>query len=196
MDSKSRKQIERIAIEEKIVDAAVVIILEEGIEKLSIRKIAERIGYAVGTIYNYYKNKDDILTSISTRVFQEVMEEITTLLAKYPEQTPVEKLRACNRTFIRTMIKYPEKFKAVMMASRNDPIPEEGEEEAGIDLLQALINEGITEGCFTSANQHSAELMLIGLMGLVYHIVSTGLSGESAERMAEQYIEMLIQALN
>nr|WP_170924766.1 TetR/AcrR family transcriptional regulator [Enterococcus sp. 9E7_DIV0242]OTP15816.1 hypothetical protein A5888_002030 [Enterococcus sp. 9E7_DIV0242] len=80
MDSKTRKEKDRKLLEGKIVDAAVEIIAEEGFNRLSIRKIANRIGYAPGTIYNYYKNKDEILDYIYHTVYLEVVEEVKACL--------------------------------------------------------------------------------------------------------------------
>ncbi|AXH99386.1 TetR/AcrR family transcriptional regulator [Sporosarcina sp. PTS2304] len=53
----------------QIVDAAVVVIAENGYHQAQVSKIAKEAGVADGTIYLYFKNKEDILIS----VFQEKM---------------------------------------------------------------------------------------------------------------------------
>jgi TetR/AcrR family fatty acid metabolism transcriptional regulator len=53
----------------QIVDAAVIAIAENGYHHAQISKIAKQAGVADGTIYLYFKNKEDILIS----VFQEKM---------------------------------------------------------------------------------------------------------------------------
>jgi TetR/AcrR family fatty acid metabolism transcriptional regulator len=54
----------------QIVDAAVIVIAENGYHQAQVSKIAKEAGVADGTIYLYFKNKEDILIS----VFREKME--------------------------------------------------------------------------------------------------------------------------
>ena len=53
----------------QIIDAAVIAIAENGYHQAQVSKIAKQAGVADGTIYLYFKNKEDILLS----VFQEKM---------------------------------------------------------------------------------------------------------------------------
>ncbi|MGG0303185.1 TetR/AcrR family transcriptional regulator [Bacillus albus] len=55
----------------QIIDAAVIVIAENGYHQAQVSKIAKRAGVADGTIYLYFKNKEDILISL----FQEKMGE-------------------------------------------------------------------------------------------------------------------------
>ena len=53
-----------------VLDAAENIILEEGYQKLSARKISSRIGCAVGSLYNAYENLNDIFLRINQRTLK------------------------------------------------------------------------------------------------------------------------------
>jgi len=53
----------------QIIEAAVVVIAENGYHASQVSKIAKKAGVADGTIYLYFKNKEDILIS----VFEEKM---------------------------------------------------------------------------------------------------------------------------
>ncbi|PIC63597.1 TetR family transcriptional regulator [Sporosarcina sp. P13] len=48
----------------QIVDAAVIVIAENGYHQAQVSKIAKKAGVADGTIYLYFKNKEDILVSV------------------------------------------------------------------------------------------------------------------------------------
>lgn len=48
----------------QIVDAAVIVIAENGYHQAQVSKIAKEAGVADGTIYLYFKNKEDILVSV------------------------------------------------------------------------------------------------------------------------------------
>ena len=74
----------------QIIDAAVIVIAENGYHQAQVSKIAKQAGVADGTIYLYFKNKEDILISL----FQEKM---GTFIEKVEEklegkQTAAEKL--------------------------------------------------------------------------------------------------------
>ena len=65
LNSRKEKRIERVRGE--IMDAAVKIISEKGFKNTTTKEIAIKADVAEGTIYNYFKNKDDILMSIIER---------------------------------------------------------------------------------------------------------------------------------
>ena len=49
------------AIRKVILDAAYKIGMEEGIEKITARRIGTEIGYSTGVIYYHFQNKQEIL---------------------------------------------------------------------------------------------------------------------------------------
>lgn len=51
----------------QIQDVAARILAEHGYEKLTMRGVARRCGMAVGTIYNYYSCKDDVVRDVMLR---------------------------------------------------------------------------------------------------------------------------------
>ncbi|PID25024.1 TetR/AcrR family transcriptional regulator [Sporosarcina sp. P7] len=63
----------------QIVDAAVIVIAENGYHQAQVSKIAKEAGVADGTIYLYFKNKEDILISVfreKMAIFVENIKEI------------------------------------------------------------------------------------------------------------------------
>lgn len=61
MRTSERKLKHREEVRASILEAAEEIVLKEGWEALSIRKIAEAIDYSVPVIYNYFINKEALL---------------------------------------------------------------------------------------------------------------------------------------
>ncbi len=54
---------------EKIIEAAIDLIAENGYKGASVRKIAAKVGIRESAIYNHFKNKEDILKSIFSEIF-------------------------------------------------------------------------------------------------------------------------------
>jgi TetR/AcrR family fatty acid metabolism transcriptional regulator len=75
-----------------IADAAVEVFAEKGFHQARVSDIARRAGVADGTIYLYFKNKEDLLLCI----FEEKMEVLLTGLVDVLDAVddPLEKIRA------------------------------------------------------------------------------------------------------
>ncbi|MFE8696946.1 TetR/AcrR family transcriptional regulator [Cytobacillus sp. FJAT-53684] len=74
----------------QIIDAAVIVIAENGYHQAQVSKIAKQAGVADGTIYLYFKNKEDILISL----FQEKMGNFVEMIEEKiaGKETAAEKL--------------------------------------------------------------------------------------------------------
>jgi AcrR family transcriptional regulator len=82
----------------RILDTALNIIIEEGFNNLSVRKIASRLGVTATTIYNYYTNKDEINLMIRIRGFEKLYDLLTKRSA--PVNDIEDKLKAMVRAYI------------------------------------------------------------------------------------------------
>lgn len=60
----------------QIIDAAVIAIAENGYHQAQVSKIAKQAGVADGTIYLYFKNKEDILISLFHEKMGSLVEQI------------------------------------------------------------------------------------------------------------------------
>lgn len=74
----------------QIIDAAVIVIAENGYHQAQVSKIAKQAGVADGTIYLYFKNKEDILISLFEEKMGNFIEEIDQMIAG--KGTAIEKL--------------------------------------------------------------------------------------------------------
>ncbi|MBP1968839.1 TetR/AcrR family fatty acid metabolism transcriptional regulator [Virgibacillus natechei] len=60
----------------QIIEAAVIVIAENGYHASQVSKIANKAGVADGTIYLYFKNKEDILVSVFEEKMGQFIERI------------------------------------------------------------------------------------------------------------------------
>ena len=74
----------------QIIDAAVIAIAENGYHQAQVAKIAKQAGVADGTIYLYFKNKEDILISLFEEKMGTFVEKIDEKIAG--KKTAAEKL--------------------------------------------------------------------------------------------------------
>jgi len=99
---------EKNVIRDRILDVAAELISEEGFNKLSMRKIASRLGVTATNIYYYFANKDEINVMIRTRGFHMLYEKQRTEYERY--QSPVDRFRALVWVFVNFGINYPDYY--------------------------------------------------------------------------------------
>lgn len=56
---------------QKIIDAAILVFARDGLEKGRIADIAKEAGIGKGTVYEYFRSKDEIFLAIETGIFEE-----------------------------------------------------------------------------------------------------------------------------
>lgn len=79
--------------ERDILEAAVDIFAGHGFHKAKISQIAEQAGVATGSVYLYYKNKDDILIKIYNSLWEKLYNELLAITAN-EALSPIEKIDA------------------------------------------------------------------------------------------------------
>ena len=71
---KRPSQSRSIATVEAIFDATIQVLLRIGLERLTTTKVAERAGVSVGTLYQYFPNKEALLMAVLERHLSRVVE--------------------------------------------------------------------------------------------------------------------------
>lgn len=83
---------------EKILDIAAEIIMEDGYQNLSMRKIGSRIGMTAANLYNYYSNKDELNIAIRTRAGKILYKALYT--AYETGSSVFERIRLMSKAYI------------------------------------------------------------------------------------------------
>ncbi len=74
-----------------ILQAAQDLFLEEGFEQFSMRRLARKVGYSPTTLYNYFKDKQDLVYSLCEDLFASYLEALQQLADS--ESNPLERLK-------------------------------------------------------------------------------------------------------
>lgn len=97
MGIKERREKEKEQLKELILKEATKMFLDEGFDKISMRKIADRIDYSVGTLYLYFKNKNELFYEVQAVAFGHFLNYMRPLLDIID---PVERLMRIGETYI------------------------------------------------------------------------------------------------
>lgn len=176
-----RRAREKEALRQSILDAASQLVVEQGHENLSIRKIAEKIEYAPSTIYLYFQDKYEILASICIEVFEILTERLEALAAEEPD--PIEGLRRGLRCYVDFGLSHPSYYQVTFMTPIPDldpshPSKELGPDQAGIrcyNCLRAAIQRGIDAGVLRDGDSHMyAQATWLAIHGLTSGLICMG----------------------
>lgn len=111
----------RAHVRQAILDAARDLFAKEGYAGLSMRRLAERIGYTPRTIYLYFADKDDLLSEL---IEEDVGRLADRLEAAAEHADPGERLDAVALAYVAFGLENPHAYEAAFML-RHHPLTRE-----------------------------------------------------------------------
>jgi len=85
-------QVLKDEIRQWILSEALMLFLEKGYEKASMRELAQRVGTSVSNIYHYYANKEDLFRAIAEPIASRVNHVLSEIIT-HEAQGPTELVR-------------------------------------------------------------------------------------------------------
>ncbi|WNB93212.1 TetR/AcrR family transcriptional regulator [Bacillus sp. NEB1478] len=135
---------------EKIIDAAVNVIAEHGYHQSQVSKIAKEAGVADGTIYLYFKNKEDLLVSVFNEKMGTFIEKTENELKG--KDTAIEKLRTLVEMHFKQLTADYELSIVTQLELRqtNRQLRAKIGEvlKRYLNLIDTILNDGMQEGVF------------------------------------------------
>ena len=128
------RQRQKLDRDRRIVEAAARLFRESGYEGVKIETIAEQAGMSVGTIYNYYESKGDVLVAVVSLEVNEVIAVGESVLAGPPADA-ADAVCALFGLYLRHSLHYlsKEMWRAAMSMSTLHPQSPLGRHYAGLD---------------------------------------------------------------
>ncbi|VVB92985.1 HTH-type transcriptional regulator BetI [uncultured archaeon] len=170
MGIKERKELEKQEMRRLILDTAMKLFLEKGLENVTIRHIAEKIEYSPATIYLYFKDKDDIIYTLHREGFEQLYKLQQTTLSI---RDPLERLRKQGEVYVSFAMENPEYYDLMfIMRGPVKKIKEMKEWDIGFrsfEFLRQNIKECMEAGLFPEAN---IDIATFSLWSYAHGIVS------------------------
>ena len=154
---------QRRAIRRKIREAAARLYADDGINKISVRAIAERAGVSVGTVYSHFGSLSELLQSLwrqpARRMVQQMIEETREL------DDPVAQLRALLSRYARFAIEEPQVFRSAFLFVRPEAIEPPARVALADDdffqLFRSAVGRGQQAGTFRDGDCDRLTQMVI-----------------------------------
>lgn len=165
----------RLKKEEKakrILNAAIKVFAEDGYRDAKINRIAQEAGVAHGSVYTYFKNKEDLLFKMIATIWQELGEKLDVISAN-KELDPLQKVHAMVATAFEVFTANPRLGMVVikehnilrkkgMDASRN-------EYDHLVVTFSKTYAQGVADGFFDP--NIDAAIFLAFAFGGLYHLI-------------------------
>ena len=203
MGTKERRDREKDQTRTAILDAARELFVAVGYEGVSMRAIAEKIEYSPTVIYNYFRDKDALISELCQSDFGRLADQfqVTSRISD-----PVQRLRQCGREYVRFALSYPNHYRLMFMTPyplrTNNPDHElhkaevKGNPESdAYAFLTALVRQVAAVGRFSDPNpnvQLIAQTLWAGLHGVISLEIAMGCDKEWTDW---QPIEMRTEAM-
>ncbi|MCR4422839.1 MAG: TetR/AcrR family transcriptional regulator [Spirochaetales bacterium] len=83
-----------------LIKAGIEILSQQGISALSLRKVATKAGVSHAAPYAHFKNKQDLIASISSEGFNRIYEKIFIKIKDIPHDLPEKKLKEAALAYL------------------------------------------------------------------------------------------------
>jgi AcrR family transcriptional regulator len=140
-----RREREREDVRRRILDAARDQFARHGYERVTMRAIAESIEYSATTIYNHFRDKDDLLDNLCEEDFRRL------LGAMRPDSLPVDpvdRIQQLGRAYAAFGLGHPNHYRFMFMTGgrfeNGHELSESGKRSYG--LLRDAVREGLERG--------------------------------------------------
>jgi AcrR family transcriptional regulator len=167
-----RKTKQKEDLRQQILDAALKVFVEEGLEHLSIRRIADIIEYSPTTIYLYFKDKNHLLFELCELGFRQ-MAELNSNLQSI--QNPLQRLHQMGENYIRFGMEHTAYYDlmfnqaAPMECLANMDNPEWNSGDAALAMLKNIIGDCMQQNMIRKGD---ADAIAMAVWGMLHGLVS------------------------
>jgi AcrR family transcriptional regulator len=189
----AREPLSRVAV----VSAARELIEDEGLEAVSFRRLAQRLGVTAPALYAYVSDKDDLLRSVTANEVKELIGRL-----KRPEgEEPIDSLRRFCHVYIDYAVSHPELYKTMFQFPPWDADAQRTSFGVPVTLAQMAVAYGAVVEALDRGLLRPEHPLLVALtMWTALHGLAEVLrlgapTGELRERFAELVIDSVIDGL-
>ncbi len=202
MSIEERKEQEKRDLKRKILDAAKEILFEKGLEKISMRAIAERIDYSPTTIYLHFKNKEELITSLMEYAFEQLVVTLVSFDRDSFSEDPLIILKEGLRIYINHGVSNPHFYRmmttSILKRSEKSTALKEGTmNNQAFLILEKGVKDCIDAGVVEVTESRSAAMMLwAAIHGLTMLLIDMPhFPWGDKDSLINAYVDMLIKKL-
>src|ERR1700726_684779 len=187
-----------------LIDAALALVEEGGIEAVSVREAARRAGVSPGAPFRHFESRDALLTAVAGEAQRHFRAEIEVALAEAPAGDPLARFRCIGLAYLRWAMRNPAHFEIISSGRYFDHDGAAGLSRDNAELI--ALAERMLADAFAAGALRPKELkpVLIAGRALVYgfarmnidgHFPRWGVAEADAELTAEAILDLFIEGI-
>ena len=182
---------------QSIQDAVIRLICREGLNSVTMERVAQETGIAKGTVYLHYRDKQELLDAVKESALAPVIRKFDDALRG--DAAPEAKLRACAVEYFSYFEEHRDLFRVLIY--EREVVRVQGsryQSERYRHMVQEtarVINEGIRAAIFRDVDAHNVAAMFIDSM---YALMNQRLRSEkpaSVEDDADLIADLFVHGL-
>ena len=187
-----------------LIDAALKLAEEGGIEQISVREAARRAGVSPGAPFRHFESRDALMLAVAEDAQRRFRAEIETALAQAPAGDPLKRLRCFGLAYLRWAMRNPAHFE-IISSGRYFDLNDAGEltrdNDELIALMERMLSDAAARGQLRALDlkevQIAGRALVYGFarMNIDRHFPRWGVADEAIERTAEAVIDLFIQGI-
>lgn len=187
-----------------LVDAAMQLVGEGGIDAVSVREAARRAGVSPGAPFRHFPSRDALLQAVAEEAQRRFRAGIETALVAAPAGDPLGRFRALGLAYLRWAMRNTAYFEVISSRRLFDHDADAAVSRDNAELI-ALTEQTLADA-FAAGQLRTADLKQVQIAGraLVYgfarmnidgHFPRWGVAAPEAERTAEAIIDLFIDGI-
>ena len=173
-------------LENALIQAGVDILFQEGIEGLSLRKVAKRVGVSYAAPYAHFKDRQSLIAAISTEGFKQLYTKLDAAAAAHagdPKQQLVEGAWAYIQFAMQNTAIFKIMFSGVLEKEKDYPAFVEISHktfERVVEMVRACQAAGVLRSA-------PPELMAVSVWGQLHGVISLALEGQISHTVLDRF---------
>jgi AcrR family transcriptional regulator len=198
-----RRARETKQLKQQILNAARELFVRDGYESVSMRKVAKKIEYSVGTIYHYFRDKDEILECLCEETFLKLHNEKMKVVQAMTGD-PLQALKKGMETYIHFGLSNPEHYIVTFML-KAAPYEQPGnghtrKAKAGQQCfgdMRNVVRRCIEEGKINGDPEETSQALWAGIHGVTALLIThPQFPFVKRDRLIKRTIEILVRGVS
>jgi AcrR family transcriptional regulator len=187
-----------------LIDGALKLAEEGGIEQISVREAARRAGVSPGAPFRHFESRDALMLAVAEEAQRRFRAEIETALAEAPADDPLKRFRYFGLAYLRWAMRNPAHFEIISSGRYFDLNHAGGLTRDNAELIaltERMIADAAAHGQLRALDlkevQIAGRALVYGFarMNIDRHFPRWGVADEAIERTAEAVIDLFIQGI-
>lgn len=173
-------------LENALIRAGVEILSKEGIEGLSLRKVAKRVGVSYAAPYAHFKDRQALIAAISTEGFKQLYNALDAAISAHADD-PKQQLVEGAWAYVQFAMDNTDIFKIMFSGA----LEKEKDYRSFVEISQKTFDRvmDVVRACQSAGVLRPAplELMAVSVWGQVHGVISLALEGQISHTVLDRF---------